>query len=239
MKSFGKMLLLNLTIIIVAVVCYSDGLLKLRPSDPSIIRAGLSIIIGLGLAAALVLGNIKLLRKPKRKDAAELTDPVKAEAALKELVNSRNFGRLARSAIDQLQRVDNSAERAEYAVKMKFQEGNMTENRYSSVIAAARQTVCDNVTNIAVRMQIFDDREYARLRSYRKDGVPDEIQEKQLALYGSNVDRIKEIIAANEKLILRIDTLALEISDSNERDSEPTELLVEITRLSGELKYYS
>lgn len=239
MKKIIKLILLNLSIAVVAVIAYSDGLLGLRPSDPSILRAGFSIITGIGLLAALIFGNFALLRDKKPVEREELTDPEQVEAFLKDYTGSSYFGSYARTAIDQLRRLAASSRRTVAVIRQKFQEGSVSYSKYASIIEAAGATAIENIRNIALRFQMFDDAEYRRLKNFRSDTIPDEIQQKQLELYDRSTQFIKSSIAVNEELILKMDTLALEISDSSARnENDADELLEEITRLTGELKYY-
>ena len=239
MKRIIKLILLNLSIAAGAVIAYSDGLLGLRPSDPSILRAGFSIIIGIALAFALIYGNYKLLQEPKIVEREALTNPDQVEALLKEFTGSSYFGNYARTAIDQLRRIAASARRTAAVIREKFQTGTISFDKYMSIIEAAGAAAIENIRNIAMRMQMFDDAEYRRLKNYHQDTIPDEIQQKQLELYDRNTQFIKNSIGVTEELILKMDTLALEVSDSsarNENDAE--ELLDEITKLTSELKYY-
>ncbi len=53
------------------------------------------------------------------------------------------------------------------------------------------------------------------------------------------MDYIKQSVAANEALILKLDTLALEISNgTGDAAAASDSLLTEITQLTQELKYY-
>lgn len=240
MKNIWKLILLNSILVAAAVLTYSKGFLALSPADPSILRAGLSILIGLGLGTGLVYGNYRLLKEPEKITTKErLLNPAQVEAALKENVGSRYFGELARTALNQFRRIEGSTNRALTAVRGKFQPGSMSESRYAAAIEAAGSTALENMKSIAVRLSIFDDDEYRRLQSYRHDNIPDDIQEQQLALYKKNTDDIRRSVAANEALILKLDTLALEVSDSSQASGANTDaLLGEITALTDELKYY-
>ena len=239
MKNIWKLLLLNLSLAAAAILCFSKGFLALSPADPSILKAGLSILIGLGLGSGLVYGNYRLLKEPDKVTKEQLLRPGQVEAALKENSGSRYFGELARTALNQYRRIEGSTARALQAVRGKFQPGSMSESRYAAVIEAAGSTALENMKSIAVRMSIFDDDEYRRLQSYRHDNIPDDIQQQQLALYKSNADYIRQSVAANEALILKLDTLSLEISNSGAATGEDTDaLLGAITQLTDELKYY-
>lgn len=62
-KDFVRVVLLDVLIAIVLIVCYSPGLLCLRPSDYSIIRAGLSIIIVPAAGIAFYFSNRPLVEQ--------------------------------------------------------------------------------------------------------------------------------------------------------------------------------
>ncbi len=234
-----KILLLNLGIVVTAVVTYSEGLLGLRPTDPSLLKAGLSILIGLGLGAGLVGGNYKLLRGPRPVKNVQLESASQIESTLKSFTGSRYFGELARTGLDQYQRLRLSSSRAETAIHLKFQKGSMTASRYLGAVAAAENAMLDNMKTMALRLSVFSDDEYERLLNYRYDDIPDDIQEQQLALYDKSLSFIRGSVAVNENLILKLDTLAFDMSDAAAKDTGETDaLLEEITALTNELKYY-
>lgn len=244
MKNWLKIALLNAGIVVAGVICYSDGFLGLRLADPSIIRAGLSVIAGIALAAALGGGNYLLLKEPSAVPADRLltqesisTD--KIEALFKKYYASRYFGDYARTSVDQLHRIEKCMSRASAVINTKFTPGSITADRYSSVVAAAAEAAMNNMKAIAVGMQMFDDEEYRRLQHYKEDDIPDDIQEKQIDLYNRNFAHIKDSIAKNEHLILKTDTLVMEISAGNATEDTNGELLEEISKLTEELKYYT
>ena len=238
-KNFKKVIALNLAIVVLAVVCYSDSLLGLRVSDPSILRAGLSILAGLALGAALIFGNYKLLSEPTTMTKEQLQSVAQVEAVLKKFVSSRYFGDISRTALDQISRFDASATRAVNAIHSRFTPGSLTGDRYVAVVDSARETAMENMKTIAARLSILSDEEYRRLLHYKTDDIPDDIQEKQLALYQKNVQFIRSSIAMNEGLVLKLDTLSLEVSASGEASAAETDALCEeITQLTEELKFY-
>jgi len=234
-----KIVLLNAFIVVAAVVGFSDSLLGLRPWDPSILKAGLSILLGIGLAAALVGGNYKLLQDRAPIQPKKLESAAQIESILKSYSESKYFGDLARTGVEQYSRLHQSAERANQAIHLKFQKGSMSAFRYTGAVSAAENAAVENMKTIALRMSVFNDGEYARLLNYKNDDIPDDIQLQQLALYDKNLDFIRRSIAVNETLILKLDTLAFEMSDAAAQSEEETAaLLDEISALTNELKYY-
>ncbi len=242
MKKYLKLILANLSIAAAAVVLYSPGLINLRLSDYSIFRAGMSIIAALLLILAFFLINIRLLKEPDRKPVMEddVHDLDKAKDILRSHWEGKYFGSLARTASEQLDRIFQCRQRLSQILAQKFTRGTLSFEKFDSVAAAAESSAIKNVVVMANRMRLFDEKEYGRLTHYREDDIPDDIQEEQLRLYQKNFDNVRSTIAHNEKILLKLDALAMEISQasSGEDTALNNELIGEIERLIDETKYY-
>ncbi len=241
MNKYIKLVLFNAIIAATAVICYSPGLINLRLSDESIFRAGMSIIMALILISVFFYGNYQMLSKKEQKfiTRENISDIDKAEALLRTYFGGKYFGKTAKAADEQLQRMLKSFKRTKIMIDEKFDEGSLSWNKYSSIVDAAQQSALDNIIAMANRIQMFDETEYRRLSSYKDDMIPDDVQEKQLELYDKNMDNIRNAIAVNEKLLLKMDTLSMELSDVGEKKgNESDELLKEIEQLTEEVKYY-
>ena len=240
MKNIKKIILLNAVIVVVAVVCYSQGFMNLRPTDDSIFRAGMSIMVALGLIFALVYGNIELLKEkkiPKISNTASI-NVEDAERLLKSYFDGGYVGDTAKAAEEQLHRLLKSFQRAEELISDRFDKGSMSWEKYYSVVDTAKVTALQNIVSMANRMQMFDEKEYQRLVNYKDDLIPDDVQEQQLALYDKNLETIRNGIAVNEKLLLKMDTLSLELSDIKSEYKPGDAILEEIEKLTSEVKLY-
>lgn len=242
MKKYIKLIAANLCIVITAVILYSPGLVCLRISDYSIFRAGMSIIAALALIAAFFLVNLRLLQDPDRKPVTlqDVPDLDRAKDILRRHWDSKYFGRMAKTASEQLDRILKCRLRLSDILEQKFTKGTMSFDKFNSVVEAAEASAIKNVVAMANRMRLFDEKEYARLQHYREDDIPDDIQEEQLKLYQKNLDNVRSTISLNEKILLKLDALAMEISSSaSGEDTElNNDLLNEISRLIDETKYY-
>ncbi len=239
MRGYRKIVILNTIIILTTIVCYSPGLLCLRLSD-GIFRAGMSIIMTIVLFFAFIYGNYLLLKEPeyKRISTESISDIDKAESLLKLYCSGKYFGKLAKTATDQLHRLLKSFERTKVIINERFEEGSLSWNKYYSIIEAAGNSALNNIVAMANRMQMFDETGYDRLQNYKNDDIPDDIQEQQIELYNSNLEKIKESISINERIILKMDTLMMELSSTDTNNSGNNELLEEIEQLTKEAKYY-
>lgn len=240
MKKYLKLIAANLCIVVIAVILYSPGLVNLRLSDYSIFRAGMSIIAAFILIIIFFLINIKLLKEPERKPIMleDVSDLEKAKDILRAHCGGRYFGSTARTASEQLDRILKCRQRLSGILEQKFTKGTMSWDKFNSIVATAESSAIKNVVAMANRMLLFDEKEYARLQHYQEDDIPDDIQEEQLRLYQKNFDNVRSTIALNEKILLKLDALAMEVSSSGDDSGLNNELISEIERLIDETKYY-
>lgn len=242
MKRYLKLAAADLCIAASAVVLYSPGLVNLRLSDYSIFRAGMSIIAAVILITLFFVINIRLLKEPEQKPIMleDVPDLERAKDILQDYCKGRYFGSLAKTASEQLDRILKCRQRLSVILEQKFTRGTMSWDKFNSTVSAAESSAIKNVVAMANRMCVFDEKEYARLQNYREDDIPDDIQEEQLRLYQKNLEAIRWTIALNEKILLKLDALAMEISSSASRNDADWnhELVSEIERLIEETRYY-
>lgn len=243
MKKYIKVFGINIGVGAAAIILYSPGLLGLRVTDYSIFRAGMSIIAGVLLASVFLYTNIRFLKGPKMKqiDMKEISDIESAKRVLRQYHDGKYFGQTARTVSEQMDRIVKCGKRLSSVLEQKFERGTITWEKFSSVVESAENSAIQNAVTMANRMQMFDEKEYARLQYYKQDDIPDDIQEEQIRLYQKNLDNIRMAITLNERLLLKLDTLALEVSGSSvgAAEGENQSLLGEIEQLTKEIKYYN
>jgi hypothetical protein len=242
LKRYLKLAAADLCIAASAVVLYSPGLVNLRLSDYSIFRAGMSIIAAVILITLFFVINIRLLKEPEQKPIMleDVPDLERAKDILQDYCKGRYFGSLAKTASEQLDRILKCRQRLSVILEQKFTRGTMSWDKFNSTVSAAESSAIKNVVAMANRMCVFDEKEYAKLQNYREDDIPDDIQEEQLRLYQKNLEAIRWTIALNEKILLKLDALAMELSSSASRSDADWnhELVSEIERLTEETRYY-
>ncbi len=227
---------------IIAVVCFSRGILNLWNTNGETIRILIPIGILIVLITGFVLMSMWYLREPKQvmMDENENHSYNELQNVLSSYTKGKYFGAIAKTVMEQLERLNTSCERTKEAITKRFDKSSLSYEKYYSIVDVAEKTANQNVVAMTNRMKFFDEEEYARLENYRNDNIPDDIQEKQIALYKENQAKIESAIAVNENLILKMDTLSMElakISNSSEADMEA--MLGEIEELTKEVKYYT
>lgn len=243
MKKYLILLMKNLGIAAAAVILYSPGFVGLRISDFNIIRAVMSVTAGVGLVIVFGIVNYRALAAPKHRliEAVDIKGVSEAREILKQYRQERFFGSTAGTAQEQLARTERAKKRLETMIERKFSKGSMSWDKFYGITNNAEDMVVKNVVFMANRMAIFDESEYQRLQNYQNDDIPDDIQKEQLQLYDSNLKRIKDTITLNERILLKLDALAMEltaIEDTAVQDIN-METLEEIERLTSQTKYYT
>lgn len=237
-KRISRFLGLTAILVLVVIFSYSEGFLALRPSDESIIRAGLSLFIAPMSAFVFFYSGYHMLKAPEKVMLTKETmlDANKAKEIFIRYHGGKQFGRLADEAMSQVTRLENSSERARMQIESRFGRDSMTGDRYLSSIESAKEASLGNIITIANRLQLFDEKEYARLEHYKEDDIPDDIQEKQIALYAKNTEEIKQAIAANERLVLSLDCMSAGLLTQSE--GQVNETIENIEKLTEQLKKY-
>ena len=242
MKKYILLLIENIGIAIAAVLIYSPGFLALRISDYNIFRAVMSVTAAVGLVLVFCLVNYRALAAPKRYQV-EMTDIKGVPEAKQILIEYRKvkfFGNFAKTAEEQLERTERAKTRLEGMIERKFQKGSLSWDKFYGITQNAEDLVIKNIVFMANRMAVFDESEYKRLQHYKEDEIPDDIQVEQLKLYDNNLSQIKEAISLNERILLKLDTLAMELStmEASAVKDVNTETLEEIEQLAKQTKYY-
>lgn len=242
MKNDSKRILafLGLTILLamVVVISYSEGFLALRPTDESILRAGLSLFIAPMSVVIFLYAGHEMLKSPQKVIFTKETmlDMNKAKEIFRQYHGGKQFGRLADEAMSQVTRLEASSVRAKKQIESRFGSSSMTSDRYLASIETAKETSLENIIMIANRLQLFDEKEYVRLQHYKEDDIPDDIQEQQIELYAKNTEAIREAIAANERLVLSLDSMSAGLLSQSE--SQADETIANIEKLTEQLKFY-
>ena len=241
-KKLIKYIASTLGIATVAVIAYSPGLLALRLTDLSILRATMSIMTGVLLTGGFGYSTYRFIL-PDKKQIKTLTakiDITELASKLKKHTEDEYMGKLSAQALAQIDRLNKSIERVEFEIARKFEPSSMTYKQFYSSVSGAGGYAFENLNSFANRLQLYNDEEYLNLQHYKEDDIPDEIQEQQIALMDKNFDLGRDALAANEKLILGLDSLAMELASANfKADAEGnSDMLNEINDLTNKIKYY-
>lgn len=212
--TFKKILLKNICLAFATVIIYSPGLLDLRPWDANIVRASLSISLGILICGMFVVNNMKLFeKKPKKTDLLEDAVRVLREFGLR----GSNQIEEAKIALNQEKQMKNTLEDLDFLIKDRFGDGSLSYQRFIGARDSINQVVSGNLIGIANHILLFTENE--------KDD--EELMER-------NHEEMQRMLDQNDQLLKQGNQLALELASGK----EDQDILGEIKKLTKEVKLY-
>lgn len=248
MKRYLRLLVLYVTIAVAVVLLYAPWALALRPSDVSILRAGFSIIAAIGLAGVFGTGTYLALKDPDEKllEASSVVSADEVLPILHEYVETSYVGGIASDTIDQVESAERKRRRLRKAIGTQFSEGSITWDHFTGLVDEAAQTVVRNAALVANGVQAFDRVEYAKdladaRRAGKGNSAEARVQREQVAVHEQALEHMHEIIAANERMLLEMGKLELELGKLEAGDTLEANggTVEELSQLIQQTQYYA
>lgn len=236
MKRYARLVAIYVAIALAVVLLYAPWGLALRPWDYDLLRAGFSIIAGIGLAGVFGASTYLLLKDPEVKllEPSAVLDDDEVVPVLEEYSQTPYVGAIALETLEQVRSAGRKRERLRKVISSQFSEGSMSWDKFCRLVDMAERTIIRNAALVANGAQSFDREGYkAALRSKNKKA-------EQLALYDRSLAGMRDIIEANERVLLEMGKLELELSSLEADDTREaaSETIEELQGLIEETRYY-
>lgn len=236
MKRYAQLLATYIVIALVVVLLYAPWGLALRPWDYSLLRAGFSIVAGIGLAGVFGASTYLLLKDPDVKllEPSNVSGDDEVAPVLEEYAQTPYVGAIATEALEQVHSAERKRKRLRKVITVQFSEGSLSWDKFCSLVDMAERTVLRNSALIANGVQSFDREGYKRaLRSGDDHSEQTELYERSLA-------GMRDIIDANERVLLEMAKLEMELSSLEADDTREaaSETIEELQGLIEETRYY-
>jgi hypothetical protein len=235
-KRYLRLFATYILIAVAIVLLYAPWALALRPTDYSILRAGMSIIAGVALAGVFGASTYFALKDPdvKMLKPSKIMDDDEVIPVLEEYVDTPYVGGIAADALEEVHSASRKKARLNKVIALQFSEGSLSWDRFVTLVDTAERTVLRNAALVANNVQSFDREGYTKEKSRRKD------QNEQLALYNESLSRMQEIVEANERVLLEMGKLELELSKLEEDETleDNGQTIEELQTLIDETRYY-
>lgn len=246
------LILLNLGILLWNVILFSPGMIGLTFGAGALAAAfGVTDIvmslIGFGWGNYQLLFSEKntQLRLYKGNELAQTKDYVEALSQQKE---KRVFENEISSAIEQLYRMEDKDKALDTILAQYFSPQEMTFTKFQSAINAVQDLFYGNIKKMLNRIIIFDYKDYVKVLD-KLNGAPivdgvkvaPKSQAGQLKIYNEHINYVRDLIDMNENIILKMDSLLLEISKLDDIDANGLENMAaiqEINDLIEQTRFY-
>lgn len=235
-KRYLRLIATYVLIAAAVVVLYAPWGLALRPWDYELLRAGMSIIAGIALAGVFGVSTYLALKEPDVKllEPAKIMSDEEVVPVLEEYRDAPVVGDIANEALEQIHSSSRKRRRLLKIISVQFSEGSMSWDKFVSMVDIADRTVLRNAALVANGVQSFDREGYAKAR---KRGSA---QSEEVALYDRSVAGMQEVLEANDRVLLEMGKLELELTqlESGDTRNDASQTVEELQNLIEETKYY-
>ena len=225
------------------------------------------LFLGLGGSAAIIFGLIyggrrayyalkgetyrPLLTSGKEveyvhQDTSGTADIASLKTIFRRYLQVSGVGKYAREGMIALDGTERKISGFYAMLDSKFQPGSITWEKFSAAASAAKEAVLRNCAELANAIQLFDNVDFRRLEQeerrtrFRRDVQLSPTQLEKQQLYRQKLGDMQAFCDANERILLELDKLALELDriDDAGSSAESEHLIEEIRTLTAETKYY-
>lgn len=245
-KQIIKLICLNLGIVLLNIILFSAGFVGLNFSGAAVTTAlGVTVIVMSLLA--FFYGNYTILFKQPSIQLFKSTELVESKdyiGALEERREKRVFDSEISNAIDQVYRLQDKDKALDSILSQYFSPQEMTYTKFQSVIDSVQALFYNNLKKMINRMIIFDYKDYTKLMNKLGNASvagTSKSASTQLKIYNEHIEYVKGLVEMNESILVKLDSLLLEISkldDIDEAGLEELAAIQEINDLISQTKYY-
>lgn len=239
-----KLLILNISIMLVCILAFSNAFFKLDLSGRNVLSTSLGIMIIVMSIIIFIYGNLKLLiEKPVQKIEMSYTaiDTLESCAvAVGQYIknNVRTYASDLETVISQINRMKKKKQTIRQMLLEKFSETEMSFQKFMSTIEQMEKIAILNIKSLLYRINAFDEEEYESILKHEKS---EKLKESRLSIYNEYKTFVVKATENNEEILLKLDKLILELSKLsvlNVEDIEDLDAMAEIDSLIRDAKWY-
>ena len=240
-KKKRQLILLNLAIIIINIILFSNVFLGFSLFKGTVLSIGISWVTVLLSIGAFVKGNMSILKNDEMlllaKDVKTLDDCVSVfEEAI---YNGDVFDENIKKNIDQIKRFTRKYNTINDILLQKFSSDEMTFQKFSDVLKEVEKVIYMNMRSIINKISAFDMEEYENILKNKIDRKT--IPQEKLDIYDKYIQFVNESTNINEEILLKLDKMILEISQYNTIDGgdiKKMPAIIEMDELIKNAKHY-
>lgn len=233
-KQIENMLKLNIPIIVIDVIVFSDGLLGLKITSPNILEAAIALTILIVSIGLLIYGNYKILFKKIDNsliDSSKLKRPKDWIEVLEYYTNQHETAKYTNLCIEQIEVLEKRLEQLDNTLKRHFSPGDLTYAEYSSVIEKSKDVFLNNLEKLLTHVNLISTQLGRKLSFESQSSKEEKLQQ--------NLSYIKAITDNNEEILNELYNLNFELGklDSSD-DAENLETLEALKKLIHNVELY-
>ncbi len=240
-KKKRQLIILNLTIIIINIVMFSNMFLGLSLFKGTLTTLIVSWLTVFSSAVIFIRGNLNILKNDEihllARDVKTLDDCI---SVFEEAIHNGDvFDDVLKKNIEQVKRFMRKDNTIKDMLLQKFSEDEMTYQKFKDVLNDVEKVIYMNMRSIINKISAFDMEEYEGILKNRIDKKM--LPQEKLDIYNKYIQFVNEATNINEDILLKLDKMILEISQYNTiegGDIKKMPAIIELDELIKNAKYY-
>lgn len=233
-KQIENMLKLNIPIIVIDVIVFSDGLLGLKITSPNILEAAIALTILIVSIGLLIYGNYKILFKKIDNsliDSSKLKRPKDWIEVLEYYTNQRETAKYTNLCIEQIEVLEKRLEQLDNTLKRHFSPGDLTYAEFCGVIEKSKDVFLNNLEKLLTHVNLISTQLGRKLSFESQSSKEEKLQQ--------NLSYIKAITDNNEEILNELYNLNFELGKLDSLDdAENLETLEALKKLIHNVELY-
>lgn len=238
-----KILCLNIGIGVADIILFSPGLLGIEIIGASALETAFGATAIFMSVIIFVFGNYKLLiEEEKIIQANEIKTADDCIDALNQNYDKKIFEKDITTILEQIEMFQKKREVIKEVLLQKFDSTEMSYSKFDGVISDIENVFYLNIKSIINKLNAFDERDYNRIKKYEEKRFSNEFITTKMRIYNEYISFIKRAIEDNERIILKLDKILLELSKFFSIENgkiEEMSAMKEIDDLINKIKLYN
>ncbi len=243
MRKIIKMGVLNLGIVFLDILLFSEGLLHIELGGASVFETAFGLTAILMSIVFFGVGNYKIMfEKPVVIRAGEIKTVEDCVGALRQNQVKKTFSKEIDYILEQIERFIKKQETIKDILLQKFEIGEMSYSKFQGTILDVEGVFYRNIRSILNKINAFDEADYLRVKQDQlQKNFSEEFLQTKISLFNEYIHFVKEAVEDNEEILLKLDKLLLEITKFNSLEDgeiEQMSAMKEIDELINKAKFY-
>jgi hypothetical protein len=233
-KQLEHMLKLNISIIVILVLLFSEGFIGLKVTSTNTFEASIAIttmIVSLGI---LIYGNYKILFKKIDNNlinSNKLKRPKDWIEVLEYYTNQKETSMYTNLCIEQIGVLEKTLEQLDITLKHNFSIGDLTYAEFTRVIEKSKNVFLTNIEKLITHVNLISTQLQRKLSLESQESKKQKLQ--------NNLLYIKSLTDNNEELLSELYNLNFELGKLNSSsDAENLETLEALKKLIDNVELY-
>lgn len=242
-KKIVQLLSLNISIALINLLLFSDGLVGIHFGESSLLMTSIGITSLIMSVIIFFYGNYQLvLDRAKPVALVEIKTKEDFVTALKQCNGKKTFGQEINLFLEQMDRFTHKEDTIHQVLLQKFEQSEMSFVKFESTINDVENVFYMNIRSVLNRLNAFDEADYMYIQSAQaKKALSANVLVTKNSIYQEYIRFVKEAANENENILLKLDQLLFEISKFSSLNIEELEnmsAMKDVDELIDKTKYY-